>query len=148
MEKECIPYAQALALKGLGFDEECLCLFRNIYKKEWSFTFPTGGYIQNWNKEGHFVSAPLYQQAFDWFMDNYQLYCEIEIDQTTAPKYCFKICQFIGNPKNLAEKEWEWKNHIPDIEEWGLYREYREARLACLRKLIKIVTDGKVQRVV
>lgn len=48
MNKEFIPYEQALELKALGFNEPCL------------------------SKDTHNdVDLPLYQQAFRWFRDHY-----------------------------------------------------------------------------
>ena len=54
MEKEFIPYEQALALKELGFDEPCLK------------SYGIDGLL-NQNDHSLYVSAPLYQQAFRWF---------------------------------------------------------------------------------
>jgi hypothetical protein len=50
MEKEFVPYEQALALKELGFDEPCFAIY---YSKNKYFT------------------APLYQQTFRWFREKY-----------------------------------------------------------------------------
>ena len=61
MEKEFIPYEQALKLKELGFDKECL---KRYYEKE---LVGNGGYFPN------SIKAPLYQQAFRWFREKYRL---------------------------------------------------------------------------
>jgi hypothetical protein len=54
MNKEFIPYEQALALKELGFDEPCMS------SKDMN------------NGEG-LIQLPLYQQAFRWFREKYGL---------------------------------------------------------------------------
>ena len=67
MNNEFIPYEQALALKKLGFDEPCLKYWNGIGEyfdqKDWF----------NWNQSKKFVSIPLYQQAFRWFREKYNL---------------------------------------------------------------------------
>ena len=70
MEKEFVDYQTALALKELGFDEVCFGFYNNaianVYIK------------QDFNDElreiykGDF-DAPLYQQAFRWFREKYNL---------------------------------------------------------------------------
>jgi hypothetical protein len=63
MEKEFIPYEQALALKELGFDEPCF----GYYKYE---ELLIQGQSKN-SDHGFSISAPLYQQAFRWFREKY-----------------------------------------------------------------------------
>ena len=143
MKNEFIPYEQALALKELGFDEPCFSIY---HSKDKSFSWHH--HIDHINNEpalesGEFnISAPLYQQAFKWFREKHQLYSEILLDKTTEPKFCFGISKFIGNPNDLSEREWDWEN-IPNDDNWGLYRKYEEAELACLKKLIEIVKKQK-----
>ena len=60
MEKEFIPYEQALALKELGFDEPC---FSYYYNRELSFGARTS--------YGEVVEAPTFSQAFRWFREKY-----------------------------------------------------------------------------
>ncbi len=66
MNKEFIPYQQALELKELGFDELCYA----YYDCEWDLKL-----IPNKSK---FLSceyaAPLYQQAFRWFREKYGIH--------------------------------------------------------------------------
>jgi hypothetical protein len=62
MEKEFVTYEQALALKELGFDDECL----KYYSEEYGM-FVVSDYYDG----GHFVLAPLKQQVFRWFREKY-----------------------------------------------------------------------------
>jgi hypothetical protein len=67
MEKEFIPYEQALALKELGFDESCFA----IYDKK---ILKSLGAMQRKNSTyPDIITAPLYQQAFRWFREKYDL---------------------------------------------------------------------------
>ena len=63
MNKEFIPYEQALALKELGFDEPCFETY--TYRNDlnlWSINYGT-----------YDIKVPLYQQAFRWFREKYGL---------------------------------------------------------------------------
>lgn len=135
MEKEFVPYEQALALKELGFNEMCIAFY--FLKQEEIVYAEEGGFWVNSNYYKERVSAPLYQQAFKWFREKYQVYPIITLDQTTYPKFSYDITEFTGNPINLSEKEWGWEVLFSD----GLYRTYEEAELECLKKLIEIVKN-------
>tara|TARA_R110000782_G_scaffold41085_2_gene94507 strand:- start:815 stop:1195 length:381 start_codon:yes stop_codon:yes gene_type:complete len=119
MKNEFVPYEEALALKELGFDEEC-------FKSYQSGKYGLGGqeYIQLMDVAyDDFIDlchAPLYQQAFRWFREKYGL---------------------VSHIKELAEGKYSYK-----IERWEDYSfssiavdSWEEARLDCLRKLIDIV---------
>ena len=70
MEKEFVPYEIALALKELGFDEPCFGFyFKEKEEEEFKLIVRggTGAFF------GYQFDAPLYQQAFRWFKDNYNL---------------------------------------------------------------------------
>ncbi len=143
MRKEFIPYEKALALKELGFDEKCLAYWFNetpsnpegqcivYYEKPYDNQKITNGVIKE------YCLAPLFQQAFEFFEEKFGLYCEIQIDKTTEPKWCFTISKFIGNPNDLSGEEWGWEN-VP-VDNWYLYRTRREAQLVLIDSLIKIV---------
>jgi hypothetical protein len=117
MNKEFIPYEQALALKELGFDEVCLYNYSEVY-----------GFIENMNDLKHsdgnnrFVSAPLYQQAFRWFREKY------------------KVSPIITCYSELRNA---WKYHIPNEGGEQGFNTYEEAELECLKKLIEIVKENK-----
>lgn len=60
MEKEFIPYEQALLLKELGFDEPCLAFYNGSFLDSTQYDFDEGT-----SKDiGMCTKAPLYQQAF------------------------------------------------------------------------------------
>jgi len=115
MEKEFIPYEQALEIKELSFDEICIAGYdgkelKSIYK-------------QFMSHEPH-ISAPLYQQAFRWFREKYGLYFSIQYFQ--YDEWCLQI---------TTKKEDIVFNHKSVNE----FKTYEEAELACLKKLIEIV---------
>ena len=134
MEKEFISYEQALALKELGFDDKCF----GAYDKKYKLAISTSDYWDKsslyslndyFGKNTYRCLAPLYQQAFRWFREKYNLFCEIQIDRTTEPKFCFDIFQYehFGNYEKI------------EVKEWYLYRTQEEVELECLKELIRIV---------
>ena len=124
MEKEFIPYTEALALKELGFDEPCL----NLYHKDTNQLIykPIDGVvmikIDNHNKTNH-CSAPLYQQAFRWFREKYGL--ELLIAKDDIEQYYFSVK----------------KSEALFDEDDYCFKTYEEAELECLKKLIEIVKN-------
>lgn len=116
MKNEFIPYEQALALKQLGFDEPCFA----YYDMAQEFNFP-GCAMHNRN----FINlkatmTPLYQQAFRWFREKYEL--NSWVYNSHMDKYFYTILQ---------------DGRI--VKATGSATTYEEAELACLEKLIEIV---------
>ena len=114
MKNEFTPYDIALDMKGIGFDEDCLRSYSIndidddggiIYKPE----------LQDF-VDPNYIKAPLYQQAFRWFRDNYHLHITI----------------------TSFRSKWRMGHTVVKM-----YDTYEEAELACLRKLIKIVKNEK-----
>jgi hypothetical protein len=133
MEKEFIPYEQALALKELGFDEPCLAFYWITGKFYITAEYHNYVGFHKQNQLGDYnydsISAPTFSQAFRWFKEKHNLFHEIQIDRTAEPKFCFDIFQYehFGNYEEIR------------IGEWYLYRTQEEAELECLKELIEIV---------
>jgi hypothetical protein len=125
MQEEFVTYELAVKLKELGFDEECLNIF---FKREKRISFNIGYYLNknsDFTEDSNYISAPLWQQTFDWFRDQYRLHTEIR--SYTAERFTFVIQ--------------ELKNTVKYIEYGGInniFKTYEEAREACLEKLIEL----------
>jgi hypothetical protein len=123
MDKEFIPYEQALELKELGFDEPCIAFYtQNAYgdgkKLQW-FRKPN-----DCNSDYVFISAPLYQQAFRWFRENYELDSEIYMNHEYGVKfYTYLVLKLeksiVSHKSGYAVKQ----------------NTYEEAELECLKKI-------------
>ena len=116
MNKEFVPYEEALELKELGFDEGVyanydipIALRNNGARGKEYIRLLLGAVGPN------SIKAPLYQQSFRWFRENYKLYHAIE----------FKHSKHYGYIQNS------------DFTIWC--DTYEEAELACLKKLIEII---------
>jgi hypothetical protein len=123
MNKEFIPYEQALELKELGFDEECL--------KYWVLVSNRYELFRD-KLTNDDVPAPLYQQAFRWFREKHGLFGCIDL-QVCNPSHWFIRIDKIEINDYLYHSEDE------NIQ----YSTYEEAELACLIKLTKIVLQIK-----
>ena len=123
IEKEFIPYEQALALKELGFDEPCFGSYDPFGSKQLSCS---GIYTY-----GNCIAAPLYQQAFRWFREKYGICSWIDRLYTDdhVLYYRYTCEKSIESPPNY-NKTWI------TLKE---YNTYEEAELACLNKLIEII---------
>ena len=124
IENEFIPFEQALALKELGFDENCLGYFfeNKLYTEQ-------SGDVVKYFKSN--LNAPLYQQAFRWFREKHNLIPNIPSIYTDETHTEVEFWFWIGN-------------YQEDLDEEVFYGTYEEAELECLKKLIKIVKNKKL----
>jgi hypothetical protein len=137
MENEFVPYEEALALKELGFDEECFRYYThgstNIMPGELMASKVAMAYNMTENQIDRFyIKAPLYQQAFRWFREKYNLLGNI---YSNASGYCWEIHDSIGGTHRFDSGE------SGDCEESGMFTTYKKAELACIKKLIEILKN-------
>jgi len=124
MTKEFIPYEQALELKELGFDEECLGWYRRN-----EVTIVSAGWLSeiefqtNFDKNGkdnfyeEQCTAPLFQQAFRFFREKHKIWVSI-----SEHSFCFEL--------------------VDTLPAWFHgFKSYEESQLACLKKLIEIIKN-------
>ena len=129
LEKDFVPYEEALALKELGFDEKCFCNWEESWspepKHEIRMVLTTD---QTWLRPG-WINAPTFSQAFRWFREEYK------IDAWAVPF------------KNLDdEKQYSYIiDELSFIEDPEDFYTYEEAELECLKKLIEFVKDENVK---
>jgi len=106
--KEFIPYEQSVLLKELGFDEPCFGLYHND-----KTCYPTQCKSHE-QFHGQVCSAPLRQQAFEFFRKKYNVHMY---------------------PTKYDETKW-WVNWSTWTSK--VFDTYEEAELDCLKKLIEI----------
>ena len=136
MEKEFIEYEQALALKELGFESP----------------YPIGGYQGGkvfyyekgelyydgrpmYSSDAHSgqLLAPLYQQAFRWFREKYNLRGFIGFRPNVKQFDCHVYDMSLSGKEYVKQRTMEEFNKDPKVGT------YEEAELECLKKLINIV---------
>lgn len=69
MDKQFVPYALSLKLKELGFDEKCFGGYNQSGDLHMGYNASQKDVKQNFDG----CLAPLWQQAFDWFLKHYSL---------------------------------------------------------------------------
>jgi len=113
------------------------------------FILSEHGHITDNNKPGwRTISAPTQGLLQKWFRDVHQVYIDIMTDGTADPKFCYIIYKFIGNPRNLAEREWYWVGEEGlegEDEDYNLYSDlyytYEEALEEGLYKALTMIKD-------
>jgi len=123
MEKEFIPYQQALELKELGFNQPCF---------GWWFADEEMLIIDRSTKSTseNIIQAPTFSQAFRWFREVYGIDCFIDKGGIKGIYHAF-----VGG----SEHGFLYGNNGNRPSEFT----YEEAELACLEKLIEIVKEKK-----
>jgi hypothetical protein len=126
MEKEFIPYEQALVLRELEFNEPCLGYYvgkdKEVYMSNETLSAPFQFRLESKTT----FAAPTFSQAFRWFREKYKMDSVIirSFSMTNSYHYNIIIDQDYGNDLQSTS--------IPN-------RTYEEAELACLKKLTEIV---------
>lgn len=132
MKKEFVPYDLALELKELGFNNE-ICF-------GWWTNYPDGeGYLDTSKKYinqgiddlNRQCLAPFWQQAFNFFREEYNIDSMIIKSFSMNNSYYYSI---------LIDDDYDNVLQCESISN----RTYEEVRLACLEKLIKIVKKEKL----
>lgn len=127
MEKQFAPYELSVKLKELGFNEECF----GYYNAKGSIRYsgqiePLGLDTEEMSNDilnSKYCSAPLWQQAFDFFREKGYPSWVYE----SSNRYWYKI----------VDKYW-WHGNTYDDK----VLTYESARLACLEKLIELTTPS------
>jgi hypothetical protein len=115
MDKEFIPYEQALALKELGFNSRTFAAYNTIQGDKWILTPDLSGEGQ-YPKSTSACIAPTFSQAFRFFREKYT---DVLVkDYGLIPHFTMIQNMFLD-----SNKIWT----------------YEEAELECLKKLIEIV---------
>lgn len=125
ISKQFVPYEECLKLKELGFNEKCFGYYRIAND---GFNNPTPTLkntlyqvpINSWS-----ISAPLWQQAFDFFRIKYGFNNINIYSKENTNEWYFTI----------------YNNTITTNNE--ILSSYEEARLDCLRELIKLAKEKK-----
>jgi hypothetical protein len=132
MNKEFIPYEQALELKELDYDKPCLASW-NFYTRELNYN----GQPSIFSSED-VIQLPTFSQAFRWFRDKHNIQSCIKF---TYAEHSFEI-----HFEKLANGETPSVMVRHFVDSWlglnlGLFKTYEEAELECLKKLIEIVKN-------
>jgi hypothetical protein len=134
MNKEFVPYEQALDLKELGFDEPCILLYRGLDTQpvcQMGYEFKIEKNSDFNDETNYWLTVPLYQQAFRWFREKYDLFGCIDLHTSTPIHWYIRIDDIIKN-------DYVYHSEDNDLK----FKTYEEAELECLKQLIEIVKNN------
>ncbi len=135
MEKEFIPYEQALTLKELGFDEPCASCYGSYVHKTSELFLNINNPVNietlvreptAFNQPSFYVKSPTFSQAFRWFREKYEFEFHIGCYRHTSVKYYQVYLDDVLGKHSYS---------------FGKSFTYEEAELECLKKLIEIVKE-------
>jgi hypothetical protein len=99
-----LPYELAVIAKEKNYKGECVAFYNEMHDqiKVGTILFPAdSGHWDNWNKETHLVSAPLYQQIVDWFRIKKAI--SVEISWNEHMKMWQGVIQDFRDPTNTYD---------------------------------------------
>lgn len=137
MKEHFLNYEQSLAVKELGFKENCLANYyvfgdgiaRNgMYGQTESYLFMDGEDIEDKCRElrmfaYHEMGVPLKSQFFKWVREKYEINHSIKYfnDEFTKVRY------------------YEWRIHYKGF--YGSKNTYEQAEDACINKIIELIKN-------
>ena len=151
MTQEFVPYEQASALKGLGFDEPCILSYRGLDTQpvcQMGYEFKTEKNSDYNDETNYWLTVPTYSQAFRWFREKYDLVHEISWSKYKGGlNFDYDVFSLVlptddelGDEDDIAsDKSMETYDSLVDKDfRHHESNTYEEAELACLKKLIEI----------
>ncbi len=126
-----VPYDIALALKELNFNVSCFGYYLGDGNNHSNTVTRAPKFLENWNIYSTRVSAPIYQQVFDWFKAEHGIQVFFDYTFYNGFYYGYKWCTSHGNyGSDWKEGDGEYPDGWDTIE---------EARLAAINALIKMI---------
>ena len=148
MQEQFVNYEIALALKELGFNEQCLACYtphlgKGIFELIGKGFSNEGSAFNERFVKAHAVngcSAPLYQQVIDWFIKEHDLTISIFKwsvkyylnDELQTPRFLFDIDTY-GDYSD----DWVYQSINDDLK----YESYHEAME---QSILKTISSGQV----
>lgn len=129
LNSQFVPYDLAIKLGDLGFTGDCLGHYFIWSSGDTDILLSGEEPPRQLGTPRYLCSAPLWSQAFDWLLENHQLYGLII--PTVTMYWTFKTTTI-----NEGMVEVPPYDHVDGTD----YSSIQEARQACLEKLIELVT--------
>lgn len=123
MKKEFVTYEIAKGLKDIGFNAPCF----GYFSKEGVFYLTKDGLCHNY-EFGQNIATPLWQQAFYWFIQKYNL--NGTITYTLSGQWNFYIQKVEAGLMSGAITEYKTNREF-----------YVDAQIKCMENLINIVKE-------
>ena len=118
IQNEFVPFEESYVLKQLGFNKPCCAIY---FLEDGEFALKSIWSSRNGLSD--LIDAPLWQQAFDFLRENYQL--NVVIDGSGSENLYTVFC-----------RDYIYHGNRPQVYS------YPEARVIALRRMFKILLDG------
>ena len=125
MKNQFVSYEIALALKELGFDEECFGWF---YLNKPSYIEYERCKLKECSNVH--IPSPLYQQVEQWFREKHQIIIAV---------HAYRDLDAIDEVDQILWEFTLWDKEWNDTSDYTYYHSYEEARDAAILEAIKIV---------
>ena len=127
LQEQFVPYNLAVKLMKLGLNKDCFYMYENYGNN----LKPISNFQDSDLLESQSL-APLWQQAFDWFRENYNHSGEV---------YHYSSGDFGKWHFDIEPLKLDGERYTTPVKEG--YENYQKARQACLEKLIEILDNEK-----
>jgi hypothetical protein len=134
MKELFVPYEESLALRELGFNQPTNYLYNSSHDTPEAFPCDRPGIWKDWNSmykqhesTKHLLSAPLYQQAFEWFREKHGLFGYVSPGVLKSKLLFFPV---LHNKEDIL-----WEDIDCNIES------HKEAQSIVLKKMIEMVKN-------
>lgn len=123
MNNEFVTYKQAIALKELGFDEPCIAW----YVSE-DYGLELGEVVQSdLLRDG--LLAPLKQQVFKWFRENYKIHVR------------FTPHDYLDDNNQKYIEDYEWEIVYPEYYDGPYHDTFEESENDCINTIIQLIKE-------
>lgn len=138
MDNLFIPYTEALALHELGYDRSSFCEYAKNRKTGEVFLRDTYQELQPDGFNNSLFPAPLYQQAFEFFREEYGIVVSI----TPSNQY-WNLTFYNTKPESFDLRN-DLQEAIFAVDAYD-FSSYKEAELGCIKVLIEFVSKNKIE---
>lgn len=135
MKEQLVTFETATMAKEKGLGRGS----RNIWHRSGAYTMTSSSIYREigarimYNHDGY-LEAPTQSQLQTILREQKQVFVEVQLDATTAPKFSWQVMKFVGNPRDLSEGEWFYK---PIEKAQHLERTYEDALEEALKSALK-----------
>lgn len=139
IKNQFCSYEIALAMKELGFDEECFGLYKNkkFYRDYETF---------QWDDFSNCIKAPLWEQCIDFFREKYNIHVSVEV--LYRPKrfnklmYCFCISHKDNFYGGMDDNMDAWLGLSNEGVNYHICETFVEAREQAILKCIELCKNN------
>jgi hypothetical protein len=136
MSEFLVPKSIALMLRDIGYDRKCYMGLDSFDRPIAKFSQSYEGSYIDWDRYDKDLPLPTFEEVMEWFGDVHGLFSNTVTDQTMEPKFGYEIAIYVKDGDSFY-----WDDTI--LSQY-LYYTRREATIACIQHMIRIMNDKKI----